>query len=186
MDKKKIILIAFIAMALVQIYVPAKMIMDRELILKEGKSFLFKAAPIDPNDPFRGKYITLSYEINRIKVDPKDWVSGEPVYLLLATDAEDFANVLSVSKSPPADTADYLLTTVDYLSSDELVVDLPFDRFYMEESKAPGAERVYSQSLLDASKVTYALVKIRDGQAVLADVLIDGIPIREVVKAENL
>ena len=51
---------------------------------------------------------------------------------------------------------------------------MPFDRFYMEESKAPKAEKVYNAANSDQRKETYALVYIKDGTAVLNDVIIDG------------
>ena len=55
MIKMKILLSVFILVALVQLFVPAKMILDREDILDMGKEYKFKTEPIDPNDPFRGK-----------------------------------------------------------------------------------------------------------------------------------
>ncbi|HMB62545.1 MAG TPA: hypothetical protein VKN36_05700, partial [Eudoraea sp.] len=63
--------------------------------------------------------------------------------------------------------------------------DYPFDRFYMEESKANEAELTYRQSQRDTSKITYALVRIKNGEAVLKDVMIDGISIRELVKTKE-
>ena len=47
-----------------QLYVPASMILGRENTIKAGKEFQFRVAPIDPNDPLRGKYIRLDYEDN--------------------------------------------------------------------------------------------------------------------------
>ena len=52
----------------------------------------------------------------------------------------------------------------------------------MEESKAYEAEQIYIENQIDSSKKTYALVSIKNGDAVLKDVLIDGVSIREVVK----
>ena len=66
-----------------------------------------------------------------------------------------------------------------------LTVDFPFDRYYMEESKAIEAERTYRESQLDTNQVAYALVSIKDGESVLKDVLIDGVPIREIVLKER-
>lgn len=54
MTNKKTLLSVFILVAIVQLYVPAKMILDREDILDTGKEYKFKTEPIDPNDPFRG------------------------------------------------------------------------------------------------------------------------------------
>lgn len=65
--------------------------------------------------------------------------------------------------------------------TNRLTIDYPFDRFYMEESKARDAEMAYRESQLDTTQTTYALVKIKAGEAVLKEVMINGIPIREIV-----
>ncbi|MBA4241981.1 MAG: GDYXXLXY protein, partial [Sphingobacteriaceae bacterium] len=52
MANKKLLLVTFCVVALIQLYVPAKMIFDSEDILTTGKEFKFKTEPIDPNDPF--------------------------------------------------------------------------------------------------------------------------------------
>lgn len=187
MNNHKVLLPAFILLALVQLYVPASMILAQEKILKYGKEYKFKTAPIDPNDPFRGKYITLNYEDNTIKI-PKEsnWERGEVLYAVLKTDDDGFAKIQSVSKERPTGNPDFLKTKASYVSafadSSELTIEYAFDRFYMEESKAPAAEQAYMESSRDARRSAYALVNIKDGEAVLKDVLIDGISIREIVK----
>ncbi|MEM9672464.1 MAG: GDYXXLXY domain-containing protein [Bacteroidota bacterium] len=184
MPKKTILLIAFLLVALVQLYVPASMILDREAVLAQGTEYKFRTAPIDPNDPFRGKYITLSFEDTTVPiVNENDWVAGESVYALLTIDEHGFAQIQSVTKEQPADDQDFLSITVSYVSSNgnrQLTLQYPFNRFYLEESKAPKAERVYWESLRETSQTTYALVAISDGEAVLKDVLINGISVREL------
>lgn len=186
MNNKKILFPAFVLLALVQLYVPAKMIFDKEEVLNTGTAYKFKTAPIDPSDPFRGKYITLSYEENTIEVqDGQAWTRGETVYVLLTTDQDGFAKIKSVSKEKPADEIDFIQAKVNFIfggGDNRLMIDFPFDRYYMEESKAYEAELSYRESLQDASRVTYALVNVKAGEAVLKDVLIDGISIREIVK----
>ncbi|MDQ3190081.1 MAG: GDYXXLXY domain-containing protein [Bacteroidota bacterium] len=193
MNNKKTILTVFILVALAQIYVPAKMILEREDILKTGKEFKFKTTPIDPSDPFRGKYITLRFDENSIEVNQEEkWERDEPVYLILTTDMEGFVKLQSVKKQKPDDNQDFLKTKVNYLYQkndstkiSELSFDYPFDRFYMEESKAYEAELTYNESIRDTAKVTYALVNIKEGDAVLKDVVINGIPIKKIVKARR-
>lgn len=189
MNSKKIMLPAFILIALVQLSVPAKMIWDKEDVLASGKEFKFKTAPIDPNDPFRGKYITLSYDENTVEI-PKghDWVRGEDIFVSLAEDNNGFAKIKSISKEKTNSNEAFVKAEVGFITSyetSELNIDYPFDRFYMEESKAYDAELTYTESQLDSTSVTYALVSIKNGDAVLKDVLIDGIPIRELVKAKQ-
>ena len=55
-------------MVMVHLYVPAKMIFNKEAVLAQGKDYRFKTAPIDPYDPFRGKYIDLYYEANAFHI----------------------------------------------------------------------------------------------------------------------
>ena len=185
MSNRKIFLTAFFFVALVQLFVPAKMILDKENVLETGTEYKFRTAPIDPNDPFRGKYISLSYVENTVEIpNEKDWLRGELIYVLLSADQEGFAKIKTVSKEKPAGTHDFIKAKVSCVSGDganELVIDYPFDRYYMEESKAPGAEQTYRQSLQDTNRITYALVRIKNGDAVLKDVIIDGASIGKLV-----
>lgn len=180
---------AFIAMVLVQLYVPARMILDREKVMDEGKIYRFKAAPIDPSDPFRGKYITLNFEENSFETtNETTWESGETVYLTLRESETGFAKIASVSKEAPSGDPYFLKAEVNFASSQqpgELFITFPFDRFYMEETKAPEAEILYTESLPDTTRMTYALVSILEGDAVLKDMLIDEVSIRELVKAKQ-
>lgn len=186
MNSKKLLLTGFILMALVQLAIPGKMIWDRERILESGKEFRFSTAPIDPTDPFRGKYIILNYMENSIEIeDENDWYAGEIVFATIESDLDGFAKIKSVSKEKPSETSDFLKLKVDYISGNRIKTlnfSYPFDRFYMEESKAYEAEQIHIKNQSDTSKTTYALVRIKNGNAVLEDVMIDGVPIREVVK----
>lgn len=189
MQMNKITISLFILVSLVQLYVPAKMIYDREVILREGSEFKFKTAPIDPGDLFRGKYITLQYDESLIEIETEEvWQRGETVYVILSKDPEGFAEIQSVSKNKPEHDGEYLKTTVEYFySNDTAIVRIhyPFNRFYMEESKAYSAELLYRDSQADTNQTAYALVSIQDGEAVIKDVMIDGVSIIDLVKSGN-
>jgi uncharacterized membrane-anchored protein len=186
MNKKQIFLALFIIVALAQLYIPARMILDREEVLDSGREYKFRTAPLDPVDPFRGKYITLRYEENMIRVKTdEDWVRGETIYVLLETDRDGYARVGSVSKEIPSSGQDFLKAKVNFVEDSnpkKVMIKYPFDRYYMEESKASEAERVYRQTQLDTSQVMYALVSIKDGESVLKDVIIGSVSIKEYVK----
>lgn len=186
--KNKVFLIAvFILVALVQLSIPAKMIFDSEIILKTGTEYKFITEPVDPNDPFRGKYISLSFANNSIVVENgDDWLRGEMVYALLEKDSEGFAKITGVLKQDTQPKQDYLKMKVNYVFENEMILNFPFDRFYMEESKSQEAEDTYIKSMQDsANQVTYALVSIKNGEAVLKDVQIDGVPIMELLKSNR-
>ena len=185
---KKIIIPAFVLMVLVQLYVPASMIFNKEAVLTEGKEFRFKTAPIDPTDPFRGKYIILSFEENTIQVfGAEDWNQGDQVFVSITEDEQGFAKIISASKEKPSPEEDFVSASVSYIFTDSLnsqvTLEYPFNRFYMEESKAEEAEKAYWESAVDSTDVTYALVNILNGEAVITNVMINDVPISEVAKA---
>jgi uncharacterized membrane-anchored protein len=162
-------------------------------VLETGTEYKFRTAPIDPNDPFRGKYITLNYVNNNYLVkDDGSWVDGESVFVTILNDKDGFAFIGAVSKVKPSNSQDFLKTKMRLINPDDfdhkvkLLIEYPFDRYYMGEFKANDAERAYNKSLQDTTRITYALVMIKNGDAVLKDVLIDGISIEEIVRREQL
>ena len=194
MDRKKVILYAFALLVFAQLFVPAKMIIDKELVLGSGTSFKFKVRPVDPNDPFRGKYITLNYVDQRIDVPTEpEWLRKETVYILYEKDSLGYAKVTHVSKEKPTESSDYLKTKVThvtlYQDKQVLNIEFPFKRFYMEESKAGEAERIYWHSLWKTrgseNPPTYAVLSIKNGKGVLKDVMIHGTSAKDVVKKRD-
>ncbi|RMG23233.1 MAG: hypothetical protein D6730_14855 [Bacteroidetes bacterium] len=196
MTRNNLIFVAFAAMVLLQLFVPAYMIVEQENVIKKGKAFKFRTAPIDPSDPFRGKYITLSFEDDRLlTADWQAWEAHEDaeVYLELETDSAGFARIRQVHLSPPAHTQDYFRATLynvyeahQHPGMGYLHFRFPFNRFYMEESKAGPAEQLYREAgrQPDSTEV-YAVVYVRSGKAVVAEVMLNGLPIKEAVAAQQ-
>ncbi len=183
---KTILIPAFILMVILQLYVPVQMINRKESILRNGKEYKFRTAPIDPTDFFRGKYITLSFEANSLRMaDAEEWNQGDPIFVLIGEDEKGFVKINSISKDKPVDDENYVKASIDYIITDTMsyvTVGYPFTRFYMEESKAQGAQDAYREAARDTNQVAFALVSINNGEAVIKDVMIDDVPISEVVK----
>lgn len=178
---KKWYIVAFIVVAVAQLAVPGKMIFDKEKILGSGKEFKFQVAPIDPSDPFRGKYILLNFLKNHVEVDNYyDLKDDQPVYILLEVDEKGFANPVGISVDAP-EGKDFIEAKISYHNRSTVYFDYPFDRFYMDEFKAQGAETLYQQTLRDTSAVVYASVFITQGRPVLNDVLVNGVSISKLV-----
>ena len=174
---------------MIQLFVPAQMIFSKEGIIENGTAYKFKTRPIDPNDPFRGKYITLQYDINALKTDDTLWQSKDEAYVYLIKDAYGFAQPKKVSREKLDFDEDYVIAEVSWYNKNkqEVSVNLPFNRYYMEESKAYDAEVAYREAQRDSlPDNTYALVYIKDGEAVLADVLIDDVSIKDYVQKEQI
>jgi uncharacterized membrane-anchored protein len=181
--KNKVILFSiFLVVIIIQLFVPAKIIFDSEDILNTGIEFKFRTAPIDPNDPFRGKFIFLQYKENTINVEnEKDWELGETVFVILDNDENGFAKLKSVTKSIPVENTNFVKAKIASIYEKTITINYSFDRFYMEETKAPKAEQVYNESLADSTTITFGLVAVKDGNAILKDIIINDTSITKLI-----
>lgn len=171
------ITVIFAAMVLAQWIIPGSMIYESQQILTKGVPLKFKCAPVDPNDPFRGKYITLDFDIRQFTVDSSHhFEQGAEVIATLKNDSAGFAVIADLSKQTPQGNEPFLKLPISYMSNmnntTEIYFDIPFTRFYMEEYKAPTAETLYQQSVADTSGNTYALVYVYKGNARIRDVFV--------------
>jgi len=185
MKTKYILLAVFLLVVAAQLYVPASMIMNQEDILASGSLYRFKIRPIDPNDPMRGKYIRLWYADDNFTIpDSVNFSHNQRIFAQIYEDDDGFAKIKNVFKTRPVDELDFIEATVGYPSyfndSTHITINYPFDRYYLEEHKAPVAEEVYRESQSESGN-TWAVVKIKNGNAALEDVMIDGIPITLMV-----
>ena len=64
-----------------------------------------------------------------------------------------------------------------------VMIRWPLDRFYLNERLAPDADKLFAERLR-GDKPPVAEIRLLDGQAVLTDVLLDGVSIREAVKRQ--
>ena len=124
-------------------------------------------------------------------LDGSDAMNADPdysaAYVILKTNVAGFVSIDYISKKKPSPGIDFIKAKVDFVLNDPVKtinIAYPFDRFYMEESKAYNAEQEYRESQLDSTKTTYALVSIKDGDAVLKDVFIDEIPLGDLMKEQ--
>jgi uncharacterized membrane-anchored protein len=178
---KKHIFLGFILVVVAQLFVPAKMIYDQERIIALGKEFKFKTRPIDPNDPFRGKYITLRFDIEtHYSYKASEFKKGDDVYVLLRTDEFGMAAISDISKVKPGIELDYVVAQVNSVFDQRITINYPFNRYYMEESKAQKAEDLYREASRDSSQSTYAIILVRKGNASINDVVLNGESIKEI------
>ncbi len=185
MKSSRIVLVLFVVVALAQLAVPTSQLWRYERTLRTGRAYKFRTRPVDPYDAFRGRYVALAFEEHEAPwegdVSAKRGSTG---YAVLGEDADGFAKVLRVVPVPP-DSGDYLRVEKSYSSATNCVgFRFPFERFYMEERKAPEAERVYRESnrLGETKRNTYAVVRVRNGVGVIEDLFVGDKPIREAIR----
>jgi hypothetical protein len=182
-------LAALVVVALLQLGVPTQMIVTRERTLREGTAWRFRTAPVDPADAFRGNYLALSFDAESAPVPSNLTVErGERVIVPLLRDAEGFAQLGPVRREPPAG-GDWLRLRVGWVETEapgtgtRAHVELPFDRFYLDEGLAPRADAKFAalgaRRGASAPLPAWAVARVRAGRAVLEDVLIDGHSVRD-------
>ena len=179
--------ILFIVVSLAQLFVPAKMIFNKETVILTGTAYKFKTQPIDPSDPYRGKYINLNFEQNAFVTTDSLWKRKDKVFIYFDTDSLGFAKVNQVSKAPINSVKDFVIADVNWYNKQDkkLNFNLPFNRYYMEETKAYDAEVAVRNNQRDSlPNNTCALVYIKNGEAVLSDVIINDISIKDYVEKE--
>ena len=161
---KKFFLPLLIVTVIAQISVPVYQIADKYHVLKNGEEVKIKVAPIDPYDAFRGRYVSLWYDIDI------DYEHRQGRYGILETDADGFATVKKVVSDKP-ESGLYIK------SRDEDYFNIPLDRYYMEETLAPEAEKQ-----LSGEAEAYVTVRIKEDKAVVSGLYINGIRAEELLK----
>ena len=199
----KIRVALLIVVGLLQLAVPGWMICQQEQTLRLGKEFKFETEPVDPYDVFRGRYVALRFKAADVKQKPEEVEipRGTKVNVAVKTNEAGFAEVCGVSRNSLEGDNVFqakalyvydasvqipgILDTSDKKDKNSKIlrVEFPFERYYMEETRAPEAEKAYrSANRRGSPHQTYAVVRIWHGNAALADLMIDGQPIREYLR----
>ncbi len=188
---KKLPLIVLGILIVTQLAIPFSMIQSRENILHNGEIFKFITRPIDPADPFQGRYVRLGIQndyVSRPRNAEYDMKRRSAVYAVLEADEDGFARFTSLMRERPA-TGQYLKTryrghrrrwddeTKAHIFMGDRI-DIPFDRFYMDEAKAPRAERLARESTRSTN--CWVNVRILNGKAVIEDVFAEGQSLRDL------
>jgi uncharacterized membrane-anchored protein len=186
---KKYLILLFILVALVQWYIPGKMMWNREEVLRKGKVFRFQTEPVDPEDPFRGRYVHLAYKADTAMAKADSFKEGEKVYAEIENDAAGFVKLKQLHKQPPA-SKDYVEAKIYYWLYEDpnsngprkVIISYPFEQFFLDEYKAPKAETLYNTARWDTTGQTYALVSIYKGRGVIKDLMINDKPVHSYFK----
>ena len=178
----KNIKLLLLVLCVVQLAVPGYMIYEQNQILSEGTVYRFETQPIDPYDPFRGRYVTLTYNINAEPI-PSDEIfqRGEWAYALLATDESGYATFTKLEAEEPNSNQDYIKLKVSW-GNVELgyYVNVPFNRYYAPEDAAPIIERTVRRRQQEEN--VYAEISVLDGKATLKELYVEGMTIMDYIR----
>ena len=123
---------------------PVSTIWKHHAVMTRGVPVKFSLAPIDPYDPFRGRYVWLNFDLNAAP-----WADGEApeeqtlaAYLSFERDENGFPSQATLHTQEP-ESGLYLQVDAAFRNhSGEWRFTLPFDRYYLNEADAPQAERI--------------------------------------------
>jgi uncharacterized membrane-anchored protein len=129
----------FCALVAVQALVPLGLIGWNELALARGTEVTLRTVPVDPIDLFRGRYVTLNYEISRVPVDPGT-AEGETVYVRLHEREGRWVGERGTRERPAGGTfirGTYTGSTIRYM----------IETYYADEDEAPRLEAEAARGL---------------------------------------
>lgn len=169
--KPKWVVLALVLLA--HLTIPLILILNFQIVLGRGEDFKILARPIDPTDPFRGKYVALQLELEVPK-----WISvsasAETIWVRLEADIHGFASIIELTdyelKGPGV-----LKISHPNFRRDKLI--LPYDRYYMEEGIAYQAEIVAREF----SDSTYVVLTVKDKIGLLSGLYLSGIRIEDYI-----
>ncbi len=176
-----------ISVILLQVAVLAYMAGEREYILRTGRIVFLRTVPVDPRDIFRGDYVSLRYEISRVKGDLlRDGLSnfckkdkrgnyiysgnerrkmrGKPVYGLLNVGADDIAELIYLTDKKPSEGL-FISGRIDYLGFGGLDVRYGIEAYFVEQGKGKEIEKAMLQSMRTPLEMEAAISS--NGTAVL-------------------
>ena len=133
-------LLAFAVFIAGLLLVPLGLIAVNEYRLASGKHVLLHVEPVDPNDPFRGEYVALSYDISR--VPGADGAGRRDVYVILEKRGRAWTGRRAVRERPSADE-----TFIRGVARNGRI-EYGIETYYVEEGESPRYERAIAQQEL--------------------------------------
>lgn len=167
-------LLFWLLLGLALLAVPISMILKKEAALSQGTTVLLRLAPVDPYDPFRGRFMRLNFEIETLANPLSDALNKQdaqaPLYARIKLDAAGFGQVTGVQLEEPSSGL-YLRVKRGWRDDR---IQVPFNRYYMNEDKAPRIEAEARSLIAEAQKEgrpnpVYAVVNVHKGEGVLLE-----------------
>ena len=173
-------LILFAVIGLAELALPSHSIWMRSQTLAKGRVWKFRAEPVDPVDALRGRYITLSFEAEKVPA-PAPLPMSSVVYAVLKEGSDGFAVVDHISTTPLSGDDVIKAVTGGYWNGMERV-EFPFKRFWVAEEIAARAEDAYRTNSRKDKRTAYAAVRVRAGDAAVEQLYIGGLPVADFIR----
>lgn len=180
---KNLRLVIFLVVALAQLAVPAYAVWNRVKTLRTGRVWKLQTAPVDPEDAFRGRYISLRFSSEQIPLGAA-MERDDTAYAVLRENAQGFAEVERLSETQMSGDNVIKVKLGGYWDGKQRF-SFGFDQFWVNEAIAPAAERAYNANSSRKNLNAYVTIRVRDGDAGLEELFIDGKPLKDYLREEG-
>jgi uncharacterized membrane-anchored protein len=150
------------------------MVVDRMLLLRNGREIVLPIRPVDPRDFFKGDFARLAYDISRLDVGLASGLGGthrgQTVYVTLERDAGEAWKPVAVARTLPTDLGPNQIAirgrTSPYAWN---LISYGLERYYLPEGTGRRIEEMARKSQLSA------IVAVDGrGRAAIKGLVIDG------------
>lgn len=180
--KKTITLILIIFLSISQLSILITMIGNAKKVVKEAEAedriVYLECRPYDPYDPFKGRYIRLSFAVESVKISDMETLKDvsrdiiekskfKDVYCILEK-KENFHIIKDVVLSKPKNDVLFMKAGIDYFYSynDDLRLKFGFDQYYLQEEFALEVDKMSNLEFQDLSP--YIVIALdKNGNAVI-------------------
>ncbi|MEI7421098.1 MAG: hypothetical protein WCK18_03350 [Prolixibacteraceae bacterium] len=198
MNRKTLLLIVFVLVAVAQLLVPKYMISNLAGIARTGKEYKFKVRHQKSDFPsggnsgstLQGRFLWLQFEASRYtKSDTANLNLMRPVYIYLSSDSLGFAKVQTCNQNKPVSGSDWLKTrayrNIRNSDSSFLVINFPFNNYYIEDKDLKNTEDRLTRKLKDPNSLIYLKIFIRENHFLISDLVIDGQSFKDFAMSSN-
>lgn len=154
--------IAFGVVVAAQVLLPLGIVGWNEWRLQSGTEVRLRTEPIDPLDVFRGRYVTLNYEISRLPV-PGRVERGDTVYVILREESDAWTALRATTRRPSGDET-FIRGRATYLGGGSGPVGLEYgiENYFTDEDRAQELERAGGTLYVDVALDDDGTARIKD------------------------
>lgn len=154
--------------------------------LNKGEIVRLKCELYDPYDPIKGRYLSLSFDIERQQIGnfpsfeneisdiENEEIKNKRIYCSLSPSNNE---ILNISFKKPKEGL-FLKAKIRSKYRDQIIIDFPFNNYFIQENFAKIAENIIRQS---EDKIIIVLSINPSGNARIKALEINNIPIEEII-----
>lgn len=162
----------FIFVALLQFVVLVYPVYIWQDITNSGTEYKFLVEISPPHKTFSGYYLNLNFATSKFTTTEKI-PTNKQLYALLTIDQQGFYQISAVKQDLPQNNNSYFLTKLNYQHNNELHLDIPFNKYYINERTA----KSLALQSLEKQSGNYAIVSIKNGHGVIKQIYYNDIPL---------